>query len=349
MLAARLHGNQDLRLEEIEEPEPGPGQVKLRVAHNGLCGTDVHEYFTGPLAVSKVPNPLTGAVLPQILGHEFAGVVTEVGSGVQGIAPGERVCVEPIYTGGKCAGGRSGLPNLCKQITSHGIAAPGGGLSQYTVVPRSFVHLLPDTLSLAQGALVEPMSVAFNGVLRSGIQRGGTAVVFGAGPIGVGVFLGLRAIGVTKVIVVEPSPSRRAAIEGLGATDVLDPRSADVAAEVIRRTDGGANAMFDCAGVSETFATALRVAAPRGRLVIIAVFEKDVSFNPTQVLPGEVEIVGSVGYAPGVFERVIDLMAKGHYPTSGWVEHIALQEVISGGFEALRRGERVKVLVDLPH
>jgi (R,R)-butanediol dehydrogenase/meso-butanediol dehydrogenase/diacetyl reductase len=211
------------------------------------------------------------------------------------------------------------------------------------------LHALPDSLSLEHGALVEPMSVAFNGVLRSRIEPGQTGLVFGAGPIGIGVFLGMRAIGVENILVVEPSPARRAAIEALGASDVIDPRACDVAKEVSRRTRGrGVEAAIDCAGAPETFALGPVVTRARGRTVIIALFERPVTVHPLQILLGDKEIVGSMSYGAGVFERVIGLMAAGHYPTAGWVDHIELAELIPQGLQALRRGERMKVLVDLP-
>src|SRR5438876_5138572 len=96
MIAARLYAREDLRLEEVPEPTPGPGEVKLRVAYAGLCGTDLHEYFAGPRG-TMTPHPLTGATLPQILGHELSGTVTEIGAGVTGVRTGDRVCVRPIY------------------------------------------------------------------------------------------------------------------------------------------------------------------------------------------------------------------------------------------------------------
>ena len=349
MLAARLHGREDLRVEEVEEPQPGPGEVKLRVFHNGLCGTDLHEYYAGPMACSDTPHALTGAVLPQIEGHEFAGVVAATGDGVDDWFVGDRACVEPLYSCGECDRCVSGLPHLCRLVASHGLSSSGGGLAEFTVVPSAMLHHLPDSLTLSQGALVEPMSVAFNGVLRSGIEPGETGLVFGAGPIGIGAFLGMRAIGVDDVIVVEPSDTRRVAVESLGAVDVIDPRDIDVLREVMHRTSGrGADATIECAGVASTFGIAPFVTRARGRYVVIALFEQAVSLNPTMLLLGDTEIVGSMSYGPGVFEQVIDFMTKGAYPTDGWVEHILLDDVITEGFDALRRGERMKVLVDLP-
>lgn len=133
MLAARLYGAKDLRIEEMSEPEPGPGEVKIRVAYAGICGTDVHEYFEIPRA-THVPNPLTGATLPQTLGHEFAGTVVTCGEGVGRVAPGARVCVRPIRTCGVCPRCTSGLSHLCTALAAIGVTAPGGGLAQYVVV-----------------------------------------------------------------------------------------------------------------------------------------------------------------------------------------------------------------------
>lgn len=133
MLAARLYGTKDLRIEEMPEPEPGPGEVKIRVAHAGICGTDLHEYFETPRATHE-PNPLTGATLPQTLGHEFAGTVVACGDGVDRVAPGDRVCVRPIRTCGVCPRCTAGLSHLCTALAAIGVTAPGGGLAQYVVV-----------------------------------------------------------------------------------------------------------------------------------------------------------------------------------------------------------------------
>jgi (R,R)-butanediol dehydrogenase/meso-butanediol dehydrogenase/diacetyl reductase len=350
MRAARLHGPRDVRLDDVAEPEAGPGEVKIRVAHNGICGTDLHEYFAGPTAVSDVPHRLTGAVLPQVLGHEFAGVVTTVGDGVHAIRVGDRVCVEPLLGCGECSRCAGGAPEMCDSIASIGLSAPGGGLAEFTSVPAHRVHPLPDGMTFEQGALIEPMSVAFNGVLRSRVEPGGTAIVFGAGPIGIGAFLGLQVVGVraADIAVVEPSETRRTAIERLGATNTLDPARSDVVGELLAWTQGrGADAVLECSGAAAAFAIAPILAALGRRVVVIAIYEEPAAFNPGVLLRGA-EMVGSLGYAPGVFGRVIDAMAAGAYPTDGWVDHIALDDLVTDGLEALRAGRRMKVLVDLP-
>jgi (R,R)-butanediol dehydrogenase/meso-butanediol dehydrogenase/diacetyl reductase len=256
--------------------------------------------------------------------------------------------VRPFYKCGTCERCRAGLEHLCTPINVLGCGAAGGGLAEYCVMGADMAFALPEAVTLEQGALVEPLAVSYNGILRAGVEPGAQTVVFGAGPIGIGTVLGLRALGIEDVIVVEPSPTRRAAIEVLGATDVLDPATDDVAGVVMARTKGrGADAVFECAGVAASFRAALSVLAARGRLVVVAIFEDALEWNPTQLAINEIELRGSMGYEVGVYEAVIDLMDQGHYPTTGWVEHIPWSALVEEGFEPLRRGERMKVMVDI--
>jgi (R,R)-butanediol dehydrogenase/meso-butanediol dehydrogenase/diacetyl reductase len=192
------------------------------------------------------------------------------------------------------------------------------------------------------------MSVAFNGVLRSGAAPGKSALVVGAGPIGIGAFLGLRALGVEQIIVSEPSSVRREAISSLGATTVLDPVAADVPAVVKELTGGlGADAVIEAAGTPRSFASALDSCAPHGRVVLIAIFEQQPTIEPFDLVRRELDLVGAIGYNRATFQRVHDLMAEGKYPTDGWVEHVRFAD-LTDAIEQLRHGQRMKLLVDLP-
>jgi (R,R)-butanediol dehydrogenase/meso-butanediol dehydrogenase/diacetyl reductase len=182
---------------------------------------------------------------------------------------------------------------------------------------------------------------------RAGVQPGQSALVLGAGPIGIGVTLGLMALGVDDIVVVEPAPARRAAVEALGVEHVVDPGAVDVADEVRRRTEGrGVDAAIDCAGAAATFSVAPAVLRPRGRYVILAFGFIDVPFAPWLLARSEIELTGSCGDNSAVFDRVIELIDGGAYPTDGWVEHVGLDDVTRVLAE-LRAGERMKVLVDL--
>src|SRR6185295_12294187 len=215
MRAAVFHGREDLRLEDVPEPNAAPGQVKLRVLYNGICGSDLHEYYHGPITTRTTPHPLTGIQNPVILGHELCGEVVEIGAEVADLVRGDRVAVEPLETCGHCLPCTTGRYNHCKLVAFHGYNRAGGGLAEYTVVKRRMAHKLPAGLPLTHGALVEPMAVANNTVRRCQVESGQVVAVHGAGPIGIGVLLTLIARGV-RVIVSDPSPLRRAVCADLG-------------------------------------------------------------------------------------------------------------------------------------
>ena len=159
MRAARYHGVRDIRIEELPDPTPEAGEVLVKVAHNGICGSDLHEYYSAPTFIPVDPHPLTGAHVPVVLGHEFSGTVVEVGDGVDPDLVGTNAALRPTYSCGQCASCQRGLHNICRRLAFHGLSAHGGGLAELTTLPADHVHPLPDSVSLELGALVEPMAV----------------------------------------------------------------------------------------------------------------------------------------------------------------------------------------------
>jgi (R,R)-butanediol dehydrogenase/meso-butanediol dehydrogenase/diacetyl reductase len=346
MKAAVFHAQEDLRIEEVTDPSPGPGQVKLRNAFAGICGSDLHVYYTPEAAGLDFehPHPLTGSTLPQILGHEFSGTVVELGEGVDGISVGDRVAVWPIYYCGDCAACRRGMYNACQKIGFHGLSSDGGGMAEFTTVSASKLHVLPENVDLRLGALVEPMAVAWHAVSRSGVEPGGTALIAGAGPIGIGVWFALKARGIEKVLVSEPSADRRAIIAALGAT-VVDPVTEDLGAAVTALTDGdGVDVAFDAAGAGPAITSSLASLVPGGRVVVVAIHERTMDFLPTQLVMAETEIAGALAYLPKDFDAVIAAMAAGVYDTTGWVKDVPLDGVVDA-IHALRGGAGAKILV----
>lgn len=345
MRAAVYYGPNKLAVEDVAIPTPGPGQVQLQVGFNGICGTDLHEYYAGPIFVPTQPHPLTHQELPLTLGHEFSGTITAVGAGVTEWREGDRVAVEPIYKCGHCGPCAAGNYNVCQQIGFHGLMSDGG-MAEYTVVPTNMLHRLPDNVSLELGALVEPMSVAYHAATLGDVKPGDTAMVFGAGPIGIGLWFALRGKGLQEVFVVEPSPTRRAAIEALGAV-TLDPTVIDVPGFIADRTYGaGADAVYDAAGVTPAVETALACVGSRKPMVSVAIYEKPLQTPLLNLVMNESRIQGSLCYTGADFEAVIALMAQGAYDTTGWVAQIPIGDVVSEGFEALHAGNKMKVLVD---
>ncbi|MEU7814982.1 alcohol dehydrogenase catalytic domain-containing protein [Pseudonocardia sp. NPDC049154] len=331
MRAARFHARQDVRIDDVPEPAPGPGQVLLRPGYAGICGSDLH-LVHAPEAVGvdpTRPHPLTGAQPPQVMGHEFAGTVEQVGEGVTTVRPGDRAAVFPIFSCGRCAACTTGRVNACRTVGFLGLTAEGGGMSEHVVVAAERLHLLPDGVDLRLGALVEPMAVAWRAVTASRVRPGGSALVAGAGPIGIGLWFALRARGVERVVVSEPSAVRRAAVAALGA-HVVDPAAEDLAKTVDPLTDGaGVDAAFDAAGAAPAFLATLASLTPGGRAVVVAAHEQAVELNPTMLVLGETEVVGSLAYLPADFDAVIAAMAEGAYDTTGWVEERPLADLLA--------------------
>lgn len=346
MRAAVYYGNKKLEIEDVPEPTPGDGQVKVRVSRNGICGTDLHEYYDGPIFIPPSdPHPLTGKAMPLVIGHEFSGVVTDVGRGVTDVHEGDHVAIEPVYRCGECRPCKSGRYNLCTSVGFHGLMADGG-MAEYTVVPRNQVHALPEGIPLEMGALVEPMAVAYHAAVLGEVGDQSSALIYGAGPIGIGLWFALRGMGLTEIDVVEPSPTRRASIEALGAR-TLDPTSQDVSALIADRTNGdGVDAAFDAAGVAPAVTSALECVGERRPLISVAIYDKPLPTPLINLVLRERRIQGTICYTGDDYRAVIDLMARGHYDTTGWVDTVPLSGVIEQGFEALRAGQKMKLLVD---
>ncbi|HEY1724992.1 MAG TPA: alcohol dehydrogenase catalytic domain-containing protein [Steroidobacteraceae bacterium] len=343
MHAAVYHGQNDLRLEAVAEPEPGPGEVKLRVHYNGICGSDLHELYDGPITTRTTPHVLTGVMNPVILGHELCGEVVALGAGIDDLVRGELVSVEPFETCGHCLYCSSGQYNHCPKLALHGYNRPGG-LAEYTVIKRSMAHRLPAGVSAMQGALIEPLAIAWHTVERCEVQAGQTVAIHGAGPIGVGVYLTLRQRGVDSIII-DPSPVRRAVLAGLGARTLLDPADADVVAAIRDLTGGhGAHASVDAAGVPASFHAMLHGTRVNGTAVVVAIHHQPVVIPPFDLLMPEVRLTG-VALSVNAFPSVIDATARGDYPLDGWVETIPFDGLIERGFERLRRQQGIKILV----
>jgi (R,R)-butanediol dehydrogenase/meso-butanediol dehydrogenase/diacetyl reductase len=344
--AAVYYGTRDLRLEAVPEPQPGPGDVKLRVLYNGICGSDLHEYYDGPITTRTTPHPLTGVANPVILGHELCGEVVELGSGVEDLELGDLIAVDPLESCGQCIWCRSGEYPHCPLVALHGYNRRGGGLAEYTVVRRSMAHRLHPSLTALQGALIEPLSVAWNTANRCRLTAGQTVAIHGAGPIGIGVFLTLRRRGVDAIIF-DPSPSRRAVLERLGARTVMDPGACDAVTVVRDLTGGrGADASVDAAGGAAAFRAMLLGTRVNGTAVVVAIHHNPVVIPPFDLLMPEVYLTG-VAMSANAFPSVIEEAARGAYPPDGWVETIPFDTVVDRGLERLRRQEGLKILVEV--
>jgi len=346
--ALRWHARQDVRLDEVSEPTATPGEVVVRVAACGLCGSDLHEYLHGPLYIPKAPHPLTGVAPPVTLGHEFSGRVVEVGAGVSALRTGDRVTVNPCLLCGECPWCRRGQPNYCARLGCLGLSRDGG-LAPLVRVPAYGCHVLPDEVDDEQGASVEPLAVTLHAYRRARLVGGERVAVVGAGPIGLLMLQVLRAKGAGWVVVVEPREERRALARELGADAVIDPGAEDPARAVARLTgDERVAAAFECVGSAPAFHTALRVAGKGGRAVIVGLVPEPAPTNLLGLLAHEKEIVGSSAYVDE-FPEAIDLFRRCRVRIDRLVTaRLPLADALPRGLQALlRREERhVKILIN---
>ena len=263
MRVAELIGVRQFRLNELPEGDPGPGEVQVRVEAVGICGSDMHSYSEG--AVGD-----TACQYPMVLGHEPAGVVTRTGPGVGGWSVGDRVACEPAIFCYHCELCQAGRHNLCSAMRF--LSTPGHpGFFRETVnLPVDNVLALPAGLTADEGALVEPLAVALHSIRLAPPQLGETAVVFGAGPIGLFTVAVLKLAGAGRVWAIEPLGHRRQMAMDLGADAALAPGEA-VAAILTDTRGRGVDLVLDCAAKGETSNQCLQVARAGGRVVFTGI------------------------------------------------------------------------------
>ncbi|MCJ1411174.1 hypothetical protein MMC19_005262 [Ptychographa xylographoides] len=297
------------------------------------------------------PHPITGESVPLTLGHEFSGVVEEVGEGVTDMRVGQRVVVQPIIYDGTCFACKSGYINCCDKNGFVGLSGWGGGLAEHIVLPRSTVFAIPDNVSLEVGALVEPLAVAWHAVNISPYKQGDSVLVLGGGPIGLAVVQCLRARGCEKIIVSEVAGRRREFAKQFGAHFALNPMTDDVVTRVRDICGGqGANLAFDAAGVQAGLDQAILAIRARGTLVNIAVWEKAASLHPNNLVFRERSYMGVATYVEGDFQDVINAIASGELkPEAMITRKISMNEIEEKGFKTLveDKDNHVKILVEV--
>ena len=350
MKAALWHGAKDVRVSDIPEPhKPGPDEFVLHSKLVGICGTDVHEYVSGPHVIPTTPHPLTGAQAPIVLGHEFGGEVVEVGSNVSRVKPGDKVSVQPLLYCGRCYYCVRGAGQLCTMGAGTGLSYQWGGTAPYVLLKEYQAVAIPAALSWEQAALVEPASVAAYGVERSGLRPGDAVLVSGCGPIGALSLLAARAAGAAAVYVSETSAPRADLARELGATEVLDPRTQDVPAELRQRTDGiGVDVALECAGVAPSLSACVRSLRSDGTVAQVALFVGAAEVEPFDWALRNIHLVGCWCFHTFGFERIAQLMANGTFPAEKIVtSRVPVEDIVEGGFEQLIRpgGEQVKILI----
>ena len=324
MTAAQYIGNKSFEVVAGAEIGPGPGEVRLDVGFVGICGTDMHIYHG---VMDKRVGP------PQVIGHEMSGVIAEIGEGVEGFEVGERVVVRPLDYCGECPACDAGHSHICHKLKFMGIDSPGALQSSWTVKART-LHKLPDNVTMEQGALIEPLSVACHDVTRSRLVAGEKAVVLGGGPIGQLIAQVAKGIG-ADVIISEVSDVRREFAEESGVRTV-NPMEDDLNAVVQDWTDGkGADVVFEVTGVAPAVETMTEIAAVRGRICMVAIHSKAPPVNLFHFFWKELEMVGARVYEAADFDQAIAMVANGDLDLEPFITSINTIEDIATAFSSM--------------
>jgi 2-desacetyl-2-hydroxyethyl bacteriochlorophyllide A dehydrogenase len=346
MRGAVYHGPKDIRLEDIPDPEPGPGQLLISVARNGICGSDLHTY------VGAERGGATMHVPGIVLGHEFSGIVTALGDGCDDIPIGTAVAVAPIEYCGTCFSCSHGWYQMCRTLGIYGgYRLPlHGGLATQAVISRRSAFVVPDGLGVVEAALAEPMAVAVHAVRRAPTMLGATVMVLGAGPIGLGVLQCALAAGARVVIVTEPSEARRRAATALGATAVVDTAVDSPKAAVRDLTKQGVDIVFETTANNRALADGLRSLRPRGTLVSVAGWGQLAQMDMGLSMAKELDIRFTMTYEPEVdFPATLAMLASGAFRPDVLIsDHIPLERLVEDGLEELlhHADQHVKILVD---
>ncbi len=346
MRAAVLHDPFDLRIEERGEPRPGPGDVLVEVALNGLCGTDATEYAKGPMMVPlRTRHPGSGHLGPTVLGHEFVGTVVDAGEQARDLV-GRRVACGAGVSCGACRWCRAGRTNLCVSYYTLGLSADGG-MAERAVSPASICVPIPPECADEDAALAQPLAVGIHAVRRSGLRPGQSVVLLGCGAIGSFVVAALHGHD-GPVIGLDVDPGRLAAVEQLGATSTrLVPRDGGPV-DLADLLPDGADVVFETSGAPGGAQRALALAARGGTVVLVGLDKAPTTLELAPVVLREVDVRTTVAHVCGTdMPQALALLAE--RPLAGLLVDrvVPLAAAAPDGLDALVHGRATgKILVD---
>ncbi len=322
--AAFYRGDKSFAVEETTAPAPALGEVQIRIAYCGICGTDMHVYHG---------NMDARVGLNRTLGHEMSGWVEEIGDGVEGFSKGEKVVVRPLNHCGDCPACNAGHFHICHNLKFLGLDTDGA-MQELWSVPAQTLHRLPDDLRMDHAALIEPVAVACHDVRLSGLRQGEDVVVIGGGPIGVLVAMAARDAG-GSVVISEVNPNRLAIAEQLGF-DTVNPVETDLAAAINDRTNGkGAEVVFEVSGTQPGVNAMTQVAATRARIVMVAIHATKPQIDLFQFFWRELKLIGARVYEPEDYEKAISIITSGGVDADKVITDISPLADIQTAFEQL--------------
>jgi (R,R)-butanediol dehydrogenase / meso-butanediol dehydrogenase / diacetyl reductase len=331
MKAAIMQGlHMPLIVETVDDPTPRPGELVVKVGRCGICGSDLH----------MTEDATFGKGAGDVLGHEFAGEVVELGKGTEGVALGDLVSVIPLASCGTCASCRSGEIAWCAKF-----GLQGGGYAEYAVTRPNQCVKLPASASLADGAIIEPLAVALHGVNMSGLNAGDKVLILGAGPIGLAVAFWARRKGAADIVIQDVTEYQKARALDMGASGfVVNPNDPIGGAE--RALGGKADIVFECVGIPGLIAQAVSQVRNRGTILLLGLCTRPDTLNTFSMLSKEVRLITSAFFTRGEYEMALDVLDAGAAePRQLITDTITLADT-PDRFEALRsRTHDCKILI----
>jgi len=335
MLASFYEGNHTFSVSEKSITQPKTGEVQIKVAYCGVCGTDVHIYHG--MMDKRVQKPMT-------IGHEMSGTIEALGDGVEGFSIGEKVVVRPLDNRAEKPSDK-GFSHICKDLKFIGIDSPGA-MQQYWNVPAFTLHRLPANTDLKLAALVEPLSVACHDVRLSELVSDEVAVVLGGGPIGMLVAMVAKNKG-ARVIISEVNPVRVALAKELGF-ETVNPAEINIVEFIERETEGKlADVVFEVAGVQPTVDLMSDIAGIRSRIVMVAIHGQPKNVNLFQFFWKELKLIGARVYEKEDYDEAIRLVTANEMPFEKMITKVAPLKDIQNVFENIDKNpDGMKVLLD---
>lgn len=316
MKALLLSEYKHLKIADLPDPTPGQGEVLVRVAACGICGSDVHGYDGS--SGRRIP--------PIVMGHEAAGTIAALGPGVSGFVEGDRVTFDSTIFCGACNNCRRGDVNLCDHREVLGVSCGefrrAGAFAEYVAVPSRILYRLPENLSFAEAAMLEAVSVAMHGVSLAQVSLDNTALLLGAGMIGLLTLQALRAVGCSRIFVADLDSTRLKLAQDVGATAVLSPE-ADVVEQVMQLTGGvGVDLAIEAVGRNETVKASIDSVRKGGTVVLVGNISPEVTLPLQKVVTRQIRLQGSCA-SSGEYPRAIDLLASGAIQVKPFITAIA--------------------------
>lgn len=346
MKAAVFDGPEQISIQDLPDPVAGPDDIVVQVSECGICGSDLHSYLEGAFIAPG-----------QVMGHEFSGPVTQVGANVQGIAVGDRVTAVPLSTCGRCPRCLEGATHLCETGLAASVAyGLPGAFAEYVRVPDAVlggnVHLIPDNVSYAAAALVEPLAVGLHAAKSAAPLPTDTCVVIGLGSIGLNCVQMLKACGAGRVIGIDISPARLDLARQLGADITINGKEQDALATVQEITGIGAygvgaraDIVIEASGVPALLADAISMTRAGGKLRIAALYEGAVPIDANQIVQKEMSVAGTFAYR-GEFGQVLQLLSEGRVTAEPLISHTFPLEQAAEAFRAqLSKENSIKVQI----